>query len=131
MGGAQSVDGALRASRAGGGAFADAMAVAVAPPMGFGPGAVPGSPVHTGTSRSPTLRALAQHLDDIERRRVEADTLRSRAVGAQAAGEGGHVVAALMYRQARALAAHNLDIMWSARVVGASAGALKQLLNAA
>jgi hypothetical protein len=36
-----------------------------------------------------------------------------------------------MHRHARAMASHNLGIMWGAKLVGVTAGALRQLLAAA
>jgi hypothetical protein len=80
---------------------------------------------------APALRNLARRLDEIERRRIEAAALPERIARSYAGGASGPEVALAMHRQARLMAAYNLDVMWAARIVGASAGGLRQLIAAA
>jgi hypothetical protein len=121
----------LRADLSAGAAFADALASVSAPPVK--PGAALRAPV-SGASRvadSPALRTLARRLDEIERKRVEAAALPERIARSYADGASGPEVALAMHRQARLMAAYNIDVMWAARVIGSTAGGLRQLITAA
>ncbi|CAB3649749.1 hypothetical protein [Trinickia soli] len=83
-----------------------------------------------GSSGS-TLSALARQLDAVARHRVEAQA-RSEDIGAAwAARPDLPTLAANMHRQARAMASYNMSVMWSAKLVGVTAGALRQLATAA
>ena len=77
------------------------------------------------------LGALARHLDAVGRHRVQAQTLSAELAGAWAAGVDAPTLAVSMHRQARAMASYNLSIMWGAKLVGTTAGALRQLVAAA
>jgi hypothetical protein len=114
-----------------GAAFADALASVAVPPVKLG--AALGAPVSgiTGVADSPALRTLARRLDEIERTRVEAAALPERIAQSYADGVSGPEVALAMHRQARLMAAYNIDVMWAARVIGSTAGGLRQLITAA
>lgn len=77
------------------------------------------------------LAALARHLDEVGRHRLQAQTLSAELAGAWAAGVDAPALAVSMHRQARAMASYNLSIMWGAKLVGVTAGALRQLVAAA
>ena len=77
------------------------------------------------------LAALARHLDEVGRHRLQAQTLSAELAGAWAAGVDAPTLAVSMHRQARAMASYNLSIMWGAKLVGVTAGALRQLVAAA
>lgn len=79
---------------------------------------------------SPTLNPLARHLDEVERHRAEANSLPGRIARSHDSGMHGGDVAVAMHRQARLMAAYNLDVMWSAKLLGVTAGAIKQLITA-
>jgi hypothetical protein len=79
---------------------------------------------------SSTANTLARHLDDIERHRVEASLLPGHIARSHESGLHGNDVALAMHRQARLMAAYNLNVMWSAKVVGVTAAAIKQLITA-
>jgi hypothetical protein len=114
-----------------GAAFADAMASVAVPPVNLG--AALGAPVSgtSGVADSPALRTLARRLDEIERKRVEAAALPDRIARSYADGASGPEVTLAMHRQARLMAAYNIDVMWAARVIGSTASGLKQLITAA
>jgi hypothetical protein len=78
----------------------------------------------------PGVAALARHLDEIGRRRVEVQSLSDELSGAWGSGMDVQKLAVTMHRQARALASYNIDVMWSAKLVGVTAGALRQLVSA-
>ncbi len=82
------------------------------------------------SSRSSALGALARHLDDIGRHRVEAQMLSDDLAGAWASRMDVRTLAMTMHRQARAMASYNMSVMWGAKLVGMTAGALKQLTAA-
>ncbi|MGN6086318.1 hypothetical protein [Trinickia sp.] len=90
-------------------------------PRTAAPGSGPGS----------ALGALASRLDEVGRYRVQAQTLSAELAGAWAAGVDAPTLAVSMHRQARAMASYNLSIMWGAKLVGVTAGALRQLVAAA
>jgi hypothetical protein len=81
-------------------------------------------------SRDATLGALARQLDEIARQRIEAQTLASDLAGAWATGIDPATLAIKMHRQARAMASYNMSVMWGAKLVGVTAGALRQLTAA-
>jgi hypothetical protein len=114
-----------------GAAFADVLASVAAPPVK--PGAALRAPVSgaSGVADSSALRTLARRLDEIERKRVEAAALPERIARSYADGASGPEVALAMHRQARLTAAYNIDVMWAARVIGSTAGGLRQLITAA
>ncbi|MGN6652667.1 hypothetical protein [Trinickia sp.] len=74
------------------------------------------------------LGALARQLDEAGRRKVEAQRLSAELAGAWATGVDAPTLAVSMHRQARAMASYNLSVMWGAKVVGVTAGALRQLV---
>jgi hypothetical protein len=78
----------------------------------------------------PALGALARQLDALGRHRVEAQTLSAQVAGAWASGIDTPELAISMHRQARATASYNLGVMWGAKLVGLTAGALRQLVTA-
>lgn len=121
----------LHADPSAGAAFADALASVSAPPVKLG--AALRAPVSgaSGVADSPALRTLARRLDEIERKRVEAAALPERIARSYADGASGPEVALAMHRQARLMAAYNIDVMWAARVIGSTAGGLRQLITAA
>lgn len=84
-----------------------------------------------GSGPGSALGALASHLDEVGRYRVQAQTLSAELAGAWAAGVDAPTLAVSMHRQARAMASYNLSIMWGAKFVGVTAGALRQLVAAA
>lgn len=113
-----------------GGSFAQAMAAAdvgQALPM-TSLSRAPASP--SGESES-ALGMLARQLDEVGRRRVEAQTLSDELAGAWATGLDAPTLAVSMHRQAHAMASYNLSVMWGAKLVGVTAGALRQLVAAA
>lgn len=77
------------------------------------------------------LGALARQLDALGRHRVEAQALADDLAGAWASGVDGPALAVSMHRQARAMASYNLSVMWGAKLVAVTAGALRQLVSAA
>ena len=124
-----------KASASAGAAFADVLASVTLPPAQLE--AALRAPA-TGASRAaadaadaPALRTLARRLDEFERTRVEAAQLPERIATSHANGASGPEVALAMHRQARLMAAYNIDVMWAARIVGATAGGLRQLITAA
>ncbi|MGG1944059.1 hypothetical protein AB1286_04530 [Trinickia sp. NRRL B-1857] len=78
----------------------------------------------------PALGALARQLDTLGRHRVEAQTLSAQMAGAWASGIDTPELAISMHRQARATASYNMGVMWGAKLVGLTAGALRQLVTA-
>lgn len=74
--------------------------------------------------------ALARRLDEIGRQRVEAQTLSAGLAGAWASGADISTLALAMHHQARATAGYNLSVMWAAKMVGVTTGALRQLVTA-
>jgi hypothetical protein len=74
--------------------------------------------------------ALARQLDEIGRRRLEAQSLSDELSGVWASGMDVQQLAVTMHRQARAIASYNISVMWSAKLVGVTAGALRQLVTA-
>ena len=76
------------------------------------------------------LGALALQLDELGRQRVEAQSLSAELAGAWASGIDAPTLAVSMHRQARAMASYNLSVMWGAKLVGVTAGALRQLVAA-
>lgn len=78
----------------------------------------------------PALGALARQLDELGRHRAQAQTLSAELAGAWAAGVDAPTLAVSMHRQARAMASYNLGVMWGAKLVGVTAGALRQLVAA-
>jgi hypothetical protein len=114
-----------------GAAFAQALASVATSPVKLGAALrAPASGV-TSVADSPALRSLARRLDEIERKRVEAAALPERIARSYVDGTSGPEVALAMHRQARLMAAYNIDVMWAARVIGATAGGLRQLITAA
>ncbi|CAN7414237.1 hypothetical protein LJR230_002534 [Trinickia sp. LjRoot230] len=112
---------------AGGAAFAQLLASTAVPPTALETVA-PSTPV--ASQALPALRDLARRLDDIERNRIEATLLPGQIAHAHQSGVGGAAIALAMHRQARVTAAYNLDVLWSARLVGVAGAALKQLVTA-
>lgn len=98
--------------------------------------ALPNSPV-ASTVASPSVeptsafKALARQLDEVGRHRVEAQALSDDLAGAWASGVDAPALGVSMHRQARAMASYNLSVMWGAKLVGVTAGALRQLVAAA
>ncbi|RDU96942.1 hypothetical protein [Trinickia dinghuensis] len=82
-----------------------------------------------GQSES-ALAALARQLDEVGRHRMEARTLSAGLAGAWATGVDAPTLAVSMHRQAHAMASYNLNVMWGAKLVGVTAGALRQLVSA-
>lgn len=89
------------------------------------------APVPPRSEPGSALGMLARQLDEIGRHRVEARALSEQLAGAWASGVDAPTLAVSMHRHARAMASHNLGIMWGAKLVGVTAGALRQLLAAA
>lgn len=87
------------------------------------------SPAPSIDSRS-ALGALARRLDEVGRHRVEAQALSDALAGAWASGVDVSALAVSMHRQARAMASYNLSVMWGAKLIGVTAGALRQLVSA-
>lgn len=81
-------------------------------------------------SASPLLEQLAVHIENVERTRIEGNRLPERIAEAHAAGVGSAGIAIAMHRQARLMAAYQLDVLWSAKIVGTAAASLKQLIAA-
>ena len=77
-----------------------------------------------------TLDRLAGHLERIERARAEARRLPERVAAAYANGAGPSTIAISMHRQARLMAAYQLDVLWTAKIVGTTTASLKQLIAA-
>lgn len=107
--------------------FADAMASAVAPHRSVRSAAHANSPLG---SRDATLGALARQLDDLARHRIEARALSSDLAGALVSGMDSPTLAIKMHRHARAMASYNMSVMLGAKLVGVTAGALRQLTAA-
>jgi hypothetical protein len=84
---------------------------------------------HPGRTES-ALGALARQLDAVGRSRVEAQMLSAELAGAWATGMDAPAMAASMHRQARAMASYNVSVMWGAKLVGVTTGALRQLVAA-
>lgn len=108
------------------GSFADAMASRVPhrlPPLSS---MASGTPVSFGQQ----WRALAQRLDEIGRQRLQAQSLSGELAGAWASGMDLPTLAMTMHRHARARASYNMSVMLSAKLVGVTAGALRQLTSA-
>jgi hypothetical protein len=84
---------------------------------------------HVG-SRDATLGALARQLDELARHRIEAQALSGDLAGAWATGIDPAALAIKMHRHARAMASYNMSVMWGAKLVGVTAGALRQLTAA-
>ncbi len=80
---------------------------------------------------APALRMLMRGLDAIERGRAEAAALPERVTLAHSRGAPSADVVLAMHRQARLMASYQIDVMWAARVVGATAAGLRQLITAA
>lgn len=112
------------ASASDGAAFAHALAHAP----------LPRQTLHTIEARTPgdrlALDRLAGHLETIERTRIEARRLPERIVQAHANGAGTADIALAMHRQARLMAAYQLDVLWTAKIVGAATASVKQLISA-
>ncbi len=79
---------------------------------------------------SSALDRLAGHLENIERTRIEAGRLPGRIAEAHASGAGTAGIAIAMHRQARLMAAYQLDVLWTAKIVGTATASLKQLIAA-
>ena len=71
--------------------------------------------------------ALARQLDEIGRQRIEARALSAALAEGGAAGMNTETLAVTMHRQVRAMANYNMSVMWAAKLVGVTAGALRQL----
>lgn len=82
-------------------------------------------------SPGPLAPALARHLDMLARHRLEAQSLSDDLAGAWAHGTDLPALAAKMHRHARAMASYNMSVMWSAKLVGLTTSALKQLTSPA
>lgn len=80
-------------------------------------------------SAGPFVPALARRLDALARHRVEAQALSDDLAGAWASGTDLATLAEKMHRQARAMASYNMSVMLSAKLVGVTTGALKQLTS--
>ncbi|PMS20414.1 hypothetical protein C0Z18_10775 [Trinickia dabaoshanensis] len=111
------------------GSFAEAMAAVpftnrLAPGFAAAPVRQPSDP---GGS---AIGALARHLDGVGRQRMEAGMLSERLAGAWASDIDAPTLAVSMHRQARAMASYNMNVMWGAKLVGVTAGALRQLVSA-
>jgi hypothetical protein len=76
------------------------------------------------------LGGLARHLDQVGRHRLEAQTLSEQLARGWGSDVDPSVLAVSMHRQARALASYNISVMWGAKLVGVTAGALRQLVSA-
>jgi hypothetical protein len=89
----------------------------------------------TAASRSiepgSALGALTRQLDELGRHRVQAQTLSDGVAGAWASGIDAPELAVSMHRQARAMASYTVSVMWGAKLIGVTAGALRQLVSAA
>ncbi len=114
-----------------GAVFADVLASVAAPPAKLGAALRASVSGPSSVADSPALRTLARRLDEIERTRVEAAALPERIARSHADGASGPEVALAMHRQARRMAAYNIDVMWAARVIGSTANGLRQLISAA
>lgn len=126
--GARYGDGATSESGYPGVTFAVAMSSARergVPPSGSG------SEASAMGARGSTPSALARQLDAVARHRVEAQARSEDLGGAWATRPDLPTLAANMHRQARAMASYNMSVMWSAKLVGVTAGALRQLTTAA
>lgn len=108
-----------------GAAFAHALTHAAAPPRALD------ALVTRAPGDASVLDRLAVHLESIERKRVEAGLLPERVAQAHADGAGTAGLAVAMHRQARLMAAYNLDVLWTAKIVGTATASLKQLIAAA
>lgn len=82
-------------------------------------------------SPGPLVPALARQLDTLARHRVEAQALSDDLAGAWARGTDLPALAVKMHRHARAMASYNMSVIWSAKLVGLTTSALKQLTSAA
>ncbi|MBU6487153.1 MAG: hypothetical protein KGQ57_04935 [Burkholderiales bacterium] len=82
-------------------------------------------------SPGPLVPALARHLDRLARDRVKAQALSDDLAGAWAHGTDLPALAVKMHRHARAMASYNMSVMWSAKLVGLTTSALKQLTSPA
>jgi hypothetical protein len=103
-----------------------AQALAEAPLAGASLRALePRAPAH-----SSALDRLEGHLEHIARTRIEARQLPERIVKAHANGAGTADIAIAMHRQARLMAAYQLDVLWTAKLVGTATASLKQLITA-
>lgn len=112
-----------------GGSFAQAIAdVDVAQALSFT--SLPRSMEPQSGQPESALGRLAQHLDAVGRSGVEAQMLSAELAGAWATGMDAPAMAASMHRQARAMASYNLSVMWGAKLVGVTTGALRQLVAA-
>ena len=81
-------------------------------------------------THAPLLDRLAGHLEHIEHTRIEAGRLPGHVVEAHANGAGPSGIAISMHRQARLMAAYQLDVLWTAKIVGTTTTSLKQLIAA-
>ncbi len=90
------------------------------------PGAIAPQPVPPESA----LGVLARQLDAVGRSRVEAQMLSAELAGAWATGMDAPTLAVSMHRHARAMASYNMSVMWGAKLVGVTAGALRQLVAA-
>lgn len=119
----------LHAKPSAGAAFAQVLAATTAPAAAMAPRRVASAGI--AANEPAGLRGLAHALDEMERSRVEANALAADVVGNSAVGTGsGAPVPVAMHRHARLMAAYTLDVMWSARLIGVAAGAIKQLVCA-
>lgn len=81
-------------------------------------------------AHSSGLDLLEGHLEHIARTRLEARQLPERIVKAHANGADTADIAIAMHRQARLMAAYQLDVLWTAKLVGTATASLKQLITA-
>ncbi|HEX7682917.1 MAG TPA: hypothetical protein VF446_05170 [Trinickia sp.] len=81
----------------------------------------------TAPARTSAMQVLARQLDEIGRRRLESEQSSADLAQAWSTGMDAGTLALTMHRQVRAMANYNLGVMWSAKLVGVTAGALRQL----
>ncbi|NRO94434.1 hypothetical protein GWC77_00565 [Paraburkholderia sp. NMBU_R16] len=81
-------------------------------------------------AHSSALDRLEGHLEHIARTRIEVRQLPERIAKAHANGAGTAHIAIAMHRQARLMAAYQLDVLWTAKLVGTATASLKQLIAA-
>ncbi len=84
-------------------------------------------PGGTAPVRASAMQVLARQLDEIGRRRLESQQSSAELARAWSTGMDAGTLAVTMHRQVRALANYNLGVMWCAKLVGVTAGALRQL----
>lgn len=97
----------------------------------WAPGANAASAAGESAGSTLSASALGRQLDILARHRVEAQALSDGIAGAWATRPDVSTLAVAMHRQARAMASYNISVMWGAKLVGVTAGAVRQLATAA